>query len=506
MVPRGLKGLSGAERRLGSAWLLCLGLPGLAFGQMSRNEVSVAAELTYTDNARLSRDDKVSDFILEVRPRVVLERQRGRLSGRMDYAMDGVAHTRERVDSRVFNTFAGTGRLEAIENFFFVDARASVSGENVSVFAPLALSNVTGSNNRREVRSVSVSPFIQSVVGNALSYSLRMNWSMLDSDADNVARTGNTRVTGALSQAVPGARWSWALTVDSSVNHYRDRDDLYNEVARARLQYSPVPSATVFGTVGRERYNYVQGESSRGMSGAGVSWSPGARTSMSFERESRFFGTYRAARVAHRTPLAAMSLEYSRDLTSSVQEIFAARDGNLVQTLFDLYPMRIPDPLARFSAVVDFLDKTGLPPFLTRPFAYYTQQPYTNRRVQGTLVWTGARNSVGVSAYRQRREALATGFALIDDFAFGRVVEGRGQALDWRLFLTPRATLNVTLNQTRNRAIDGIANALNRSAIVGLQMPVSGRTDVFATARHNRGEGFSVYRESALMTGLRTTF
>lgn len=485
--------------------LLGLWACGVVQAEVTKVEPSVSANLTVTDNARLN-GNRDSDVMLSLRPRLTVEHRSGRASARFDYALDGVVHTDSGMGSRSVNTLNATGTLEALENFLFVDARAAVSGENLSVFAPLAIDNLTSSPNRGETRSFGVSPYIRGQFGRDASYSLRVDWSSLSTDSQRVQRSGNTRITGSVGSGIGETRFGWSVSADSSVNHYPEREDLRNELLRARLSYAPLPQATIFATVGREGYNYVEGESSRRVQGGGFSVGLGPRTQIAAERESRFFGHSASARISHRLPLAAGSIEYKRDLSSSNQEVFSAGEGNLLQTLFDLYASRIPDPMQRLTTVLDFMARTGMPLFLTRPFAFYTQQPFIDRRLQATLAWTGARNTIGVSGYRSRREAVATGFSLIDDFSFGRVIDNRGVALDWRHALTPLASLNLTLTQSHARAVDGVANTRNRSLLTGVQMPLSGKSTGFVSLRLNRGDGTSEYRENALLAGVRMTF
>lgn len=483
---------------------VALAVSSLVGAEVSRVEPSVSVDVAYTDNARLSRDHE-SDLMLQVRPRLLVEHRSARMNARVDYAIDGTTHS-DGSGSRSVNSLNAVGTLEAVQNFLFVDARAAVSGENFSVFAPLAVDNLTSSSNRGEVRSFGLSPYLRGQFGRDASYSLRIDWSTLSADRAEFQRSSTRRINGSVGSGIEGSRFSWLLSGDSNVNQYPEREDLRNEVMRARLTYAPVPQASVFATVGREGYNYVQGESSRRVQGGGFSAAIGPRTQISAERESRFFGSYVAARVSHRLPLVAASIDYSRDLSSSNQQVFSAGQGNLLQTLFDMYATRIPDPIERLNTVFDFMARNGLPLFLTRPFAFYTQQPFVDRRLQGTLAWTGARNTIGLSAYRSEREALVTGFSLIDDFSFGRHIDTRGAALDWRHSLTPLATVNLTLTQSRAKALDGAANVRNRSAIAGVQLPLTNKTNAFATLRHNRGEGTTEYRENAALAGVRVTF
>ncbi|MEY3200929.1 MAG: hypothetical protein RIR70_479 [Pseudomonadota bacterium] len=492
-----------ARRFEGALFALLAVVSSSALAEVSRVTPSVSFDLAYTDNATLSRA-KESDLIFSVRPRLEVEHRGARLNGRVDYAIDGLALGDS--NTRSVNSLNAFGALEAIENFLFIDARARISGENFSVFAPIAVDNLTRSNNRSEVRSYGLSPNLRGRFAATGSYDLRLDWSTLDADREGFGKSSNTRLTGSVQNAIGMSRFFWGLTASASVNNYPDRDDLRNDILRARLTWQPRSDASVYGTLGREHYNYVEGESSRRVQGGGFALGLGPRTQISGERESRFFGHSTALRFAHRWPRVATSIDYSRDLSSSNQQVFSAGQGNLLATLFDLYASRIPDPIERLTTVLDFMARTGLPLFLTRPFAFYTQQPFTDRRLQGVIAWTGARNTVGLSAYRSTRAALATGFPLIDDFSFGRHIQTRGGALDWRHSLSPLATLNLTLGVSRAMALDGTANTRNRSAVAGLQFPLTTKSNAFVSLRHSVGDGTTDYRENAAVAGLRLSF
>jgi len=75
------------------------------------------------------------------------------------------------------NSFAPSvslaGNLEAIENFFYVDATANISETFISPFGPQPANLTTPTNNRYIAQTYSVSPYIKGVIAPDISYSLR---------------------------------------------------------------------------------------------------------------------------------------------------------------------------------------------------------------------------------------------------------------------------------------------------------------------------------------------
>ena len=68
-------------------------------------------------------------------------------------------------NNRFVNTLSALANLEAVENFFFIDARASISQQFLSPFGPTPTDLSTATSNRTNVTTLGVSPYIRGAFG-----------------------------------------------------------------------------------------------------------------------------------------------------------------------------------------------------------------------------------------------------------------------------------------------------------------------------------------------------
>ena len=64
-----------------------------------------------------------------------------------------------------------------VDNLFFLDGRAAISQQNISLSGPQAADNVNVTGNRTEVKTYSVSPYLRHSFGNFASSELRYTHS-----------------------------------------------------------------------------------------------------------------------------------------------------------------------------------------------------------------------------------------------------------------------------------------------------------------------------------------
>ena len=175
-----------------------LGLAALGAGAQDsgvRPTLTFTPELsiqeTLTTNSHLTSNGK-TDLITEIGPELRVSSSAGRVKGFLDYAVKGVAYARESSANNVQQLLNAAGTAEAIENWAYIDASASISQQNISALGTQSPDSSLINSNRTEVTSVNVSPYLRGHIGNLASYDARLTWQSTHSDASSAFKS--TRV------------------------------------------------------------------------------------------------------------------------------------------------------------------------------------------------------------------------------------------------------------------------------------------------------------------------
>lgn len=416
----------------------------------------IALRQTYTDNVALSAPPE-SDHITQVTPGIRLLGSGPRFTANLHYSPSALHYARRKEANGVANSLGAFGRVEAVEGFFFVEASGSVSQNFISPVGPRPADITTLTDNRTETRTFGISPYVRGQLQDDVSYELRHRNLWTSTDAAGLADVRSGQWTARI--AGPPRRLSAAIEYEQGEIRYEDegspgRPDQENRLLRSRLYFRPDLGWRFFASAGREENNYVlQRKNSYRIYGAGASWRPTPRTLVDLEYESRFFGPSRLARLSHRTRLTAWHLAYSRNASSFQQELLRLPPGDTAALLEDIFAARFADPLARRSAVEQFMRASGTPPFLAGPLSFYTQRIFLGDAVEGSLGILGARNSITLTAFRSRSTALSdtAGTGLPDTFLAADAVTQRGFGVRAEHRLTPFTTLAASARRTYAR-------------------------------------------------------
>lgn len=473
-------------------------------------QTSVGGRVTATDNARLApKGQEESDVILQLTPGIGITGQGARLKVEAFYAPSAVVYAHTTGSNTIYNNLRANASLEAVEKFFFVDARASLSQQFLSPFGPRPDDLASTTPNRTEVRTYGVSPYFRGQVAGGTTYLVRSDFDWTDPSGTAVRRSYYNRTTAQVENTVRAI--GWALEYNRTNLQYPDSNSLTTQVGRARLIYRIDPQLTVYASGGYEDNNYALAESRSGaIYGGGLTWRPTERTNVVANYEERFFGSSYLASFEHRTRLTAWSLSASRNISTYPQLAFALPPGNTAALLDAIFTARIPDPVARQAAVQQFINQTGLPAFLFGPQSFYTEQIFLQQPIQGSFAILGARNTVTFSAFWTHSERITGGGTpLPDAFALANEITQYGGAANWAW----RATALSTVNLSGTRAYtDAKAPAVSESTQDNFRVTwtsrLSPQTDGSLGVRYTIFDSnvASDYREAAVFGALNHRF
>jgi uncharacterized protein (PEP-CTERM system associated) len=410
------------------------------------------ARVTATDNANLAPSGQAeSDVILQGTVGISANREGARLKVNVNYAPTGILYLQDTSPNRWVNTLSANSSLEAVENFFFIDGRASISQQFLSPFGPTPTDLATATDNRTNVTNLGVSPYIRGEFGGSgITYLVRndSNWSIASGTGGNWAYYGNTvaRLNGA------PAKVSWGLEYNRRNTNYQGQDGFVNDIFRGRLYYTPDPTFQIYAIGGYETNNYSTTDQSGAVYGGGLQWRPSPRTTLSGYYEERFFGPSWSANFTHRRPLSFVSLVGSRLESTYPQAAQVLPPGDTAAILDGILITRFPDPVERQAEVQRLIQTLGLPAFLTAPQSFYTQNVFINQRVTLSLGLTGVRNTVVLAGWTGYSENIpaTTNVEVQGVFANVSRVDQRGVSGTWSHRLTPLTSMNFLASRTES--------------------------------------------------------
>jgi uncharacterized protein (PEP-CTERM system associated) len=452
-----------------------------ALAENWRFSASASATQTYTSNVNYSVTSLAEgDWVTSINGAVQVngEGRRLKLNGSIGGTASYYATQSENNSFGPSVNLAGT--LEAIENFAYLDAQASVSQTFVSPFGAQPPDLVNATQNRYTQQTYVVSPYIKGVFGSSnISYQLRNDnyWTVATSFGDsssNVPNTYSNSVTGSMSS--PVSPWGWSL--EYSRFYYSNGISNATEVGqgayttqqiRLLLPYQIDPQLQIGARIGYEGNQFPVQDSTGTIYGVSGKWNPTPRTSLDAFWEHRFFGSSYSVQFNHRLPNAALSANAARGINSYPQLALAIPAGAAVsQFLNAAFTTRIPDPAERAQAVEQFLTRTPLPPTLASPVNFYAASLTLQDSVNLSLVLIGTRNSVALSAFYLKSEAISgKGNVLPPALQFGQNNTQTGVGVNYGFNLSPMTSVgtSASYSRTTNNASTGqFANTRSNNA------------------------------------------
>ena len=419
---------------------------------------TLSVEETYTDNVRLRPSgSERSDWVTRLRPGVSVNGNGARLRFNATYTADVVDRAQEGTND-IFHYLNATGDAELVRQLVFVDARASVSQQNVSLLGPQAESNVSNTENRTTVRTFLVSPYLRHNFGHDAQGEVRLTYSTVNTGrtsagaAASLSDSDSTRIGMRLASGPAFKLLTW--NIDYSKEHiaYDSGQDIDIEKVSAGARRLITPTLGLKVNVGYEDNNYIT--TGPAVDGAfwsvGPEWTPTPRTRLAATVGRRFDKPNYLLDFGHRTRLTTWSVKYSEDVTTQRQQFVVPASVDTATILDTLFLAGIPDPLVRQQAVQAFIAQTGLPPSLSVPVNFFTTTPFLLKRWQASFGIQGVRNTILANVFKETREATAAGQAGAGDFAASNSTTQTGTSLIWTLRMTAQTTSNVSVAYTRN--------------------------------------------------------
>lgn len=436
-------------------------------GRSVRFQTTLRLRGTLTDNVFYSATNRATDFITEVTPGITASVNSARLKLNGTAALPVYGYLAGNADPRISPTLNGNATLEAVENFFYVDARANVSTIYVSPLGPTAGYAGSASNNLEYQQTLAIAPYIKGRFAGEYSYLLRYENIWNDSTAPNGIRTTGTNARARVESPPRVVQWS----VEGTQNQvrYPVGADFENSILRARLTWRPDQQVSLFGIGGYESFTTLAGTgtssttsptassatSSSAVYGAGGTWNPTPRTSLNASWEERFYGPSYLAALNHRRSMSSWRLNYSRQSSFYPTEALRIGAGDIASQLDTMFSQTISDPFERQLAVQNLLSQLGSPTQVGNAQVFYAPRVTLVERLEGTVGAIGRRNSVFLTLFASSTESLfpIADSLPLDIFSAFNQVRGRGFTVAGNHRLTPLTNLSLTYTLNRSRGV-----------------------------------------------------
>ena len=427
---------------------------GIPYGMAQQLQTTAQIGLTATlsDNVNLSSgSNKEADFYTIISPSIGMTYDGPRLTFTGTYSPSAVVYANNSDFNSLYNSLSAAGTLTAIDNFFYIDASASISQQYLSGFAPVPidLGNITG--NRVETRMYGLSPYFKGTTDSGVSYELRNRNGWVDTNT-SVASNSYFQEWLARADKTIGL-YSMGADYDRQETSYPGQNKLITKLGRLRLGYQVIPELRLTARGGYEMNNYFVGNQSGVIYGAGVDATPTPRTTVSGYWEHHFYGDSYSLAASHRRRRSAFTLSASQGLSTYPQALFSLPPGNTASLLDAALTAQIPDPVQRQAAVNQIAQQAGLPPFLLNPFTYFSNTVFFMKQVNASAALLGARNSIVFSVFWGNSENVGQpGITLPGALALNSNFTSTGGAVDYTYKLSPKSTVDALLTRTYTHA------------------------------------------------------
>lgn len=394
---------------------------------------------TYSSNRTMTGTASDDGWVTNLAPGISINSSGARLKGYLDYQLNGYYYLGEsnfRDSQHQLNSLV---TLEAIDNWLYFDASASIFQRQQSLFGPVAVTSGTGIDDQSESRVAQVSPYIRGRIPSLADYLVRVNVVESRSDLPAVANTRVNQAVGTLgNQAITGGL-GWVA--EANITHVSNdvigaRDD-----ERVRFGLVIPVSAQVHLSLfeGRERTDYLGDERETFTTpGIGLQWAPNTRTQFAGVRERRFFGMGHSYQLSHRTRLLALRYSDVKDASVLPSVPTGVYRGSIYNLMSDLLVSSVPDPDERAVAARARVDQIGSGGSLAESGGATTSRLFVDRTRQVSAAIVGTRNTLTLIVQRRDEEVLGVAIpGIVDDFTLATDIRERGATLSWLHRLSP---------------------------------------------------------------------
>ena len=469
---------------------------------------SVTLKETISDNYRLTTTDRRAEAITEVSAGLHFNSNAGRVKGSLDYTLTSRLAIRDSEANGLHHSLAAALSAELIDNKAFVDARASIAPQPISVFGKRSFGSSVENSNQTDVLNYTISPYVRGVLGGQVQYEARLDQTGSLSSASNAANSSTTTVSATLSGGNVTGLFGWSMSASHLVSDFSDGEQTESDRFRAILTRAFGPEVTVSLIAGLEVNNFAGSDkTSYANKGMQVRWIPNQRTSLSALYERRFFGNAHAVDFAYRTPRTTWTFSDSRDISTSPDRVTRLILGDSYNLFFVQFASIEPDPVRRDLLVRAFLAANGINPNALVTGDFLGSGVTVQRTQSLSLALRGVRSSLTVRSQFGNSARINRLLIGANDLIEATRVRQRDVTVDLSHRLTPTAAAALTLARLRTSGIFEAQGTTLTSLSATWSNMVNARLNLSAGARYVEfSSATQPYTERAVFATVRMQF
>jgi len=372
---------------------------------------------SYSDNVNQRGDaTKRSSWITEASPGLDVQAHSSRVdfTGRArlyyyDYSEKNIPGVRDST-----REYSASGRVNVVDQLFYVDASAGANARSISAFGPLvedADGNRYTNDNSTDVKTWRISPYLTHRFGTFASAIVRYSHDSVNSDSRSIY--GNSEADAASIDIASGTGFR---TVGWNVRYARQDIDnegfgkTSSENALLGLNYRIGTTLSLTASGGYDKYDYqaLGGETSGASWSTGVAWAPSPRTNIQLSVGRHYLGNTGSLMALHRSRHSTWKLSYSDAVTTTRSQFTLPAAIDTASMLDSLFISTIPDPVVRRQAVEAYILAAGLPASLADSINYLTNRYMRQKLLQGSAAFNWRHSTAVLTAYASDRTALSS--------------------------------------------------------------------------------------------------
>lgn len=475
---------------------------------------SVTGSETYSDNINLSENDKQSDFVTSVAPRLDACTTTGRIQGEASYQLQGVVYANNSSYDDIYNDLEGSTTINLIERHFYLDADTRYGQQVIDPAFGYGRSNIIRPDeNQTTSWRTNISPYLTQDLGPVGNGILRYRYGRAIYDDNDVPDTTVQSVYASVVSPDTAEPLSWqgnAVTqwVDTSggdqqrflgdltdllgddvaTPDYRDPNATrYFDTATLQLGYRVLPHIQLTALGGVEDRYQDDGRNDRW---SAPRWQVGVRyanvaTTFEFDYGHRFYGASYALSATHSTALADFSLSYQEDPSNSGLDALDGSSGTF-------------GAIGSIDSVLGYGGGLGGNDYGGYGNSLFNRNVYINKQWNATARFNTALTDTNIHGFIQKREAI------VDDVPSTNY---HGVDIDTRYALRPRISVVPSARWTHYEGdLLGLGTSNEYEAGVSVVRAVSPSAQAAIGYSRDWREGSVDYQENRITLQFRKSF